>query len=685
MRPTEQRRIAADHRESVEPRLDLTMAWTCPWEEIAHHLVTPTSAEDEGRPSRVQDDEWFIPSGWCPPNRWHRNMRLIDFKRAVPPGWETAAAEGLKRRLKRMALLDWVVTLRVGSRGEISSPPVPVSWTRKTRALIAAARHAVETYKPAPEKVRKTHKSSCPDGPTIFALLSPEDFIDLKSSLPTWSESSVARLNGLFAFGLMDDWPANDVAPGRIAKRQGSKADQPLSDAAFTEIVRAGLWLSALTEEVLTAYLRVKEITTTPEGRRRYGLVAAHRTTMVQAWSPAGIRPGDPLPYVLRLDGSFYRAFPLEGANFRALADLLALCQMANAVLTLGSTGMRIGELIGLRPDALRWDRDRCYIDGPSYKTNDGAQGQPRSWPLPPRITADAFESQRKVQAALASTDFLWVTLAGERSVTGVPSLGLTLPSFGDVVLMPDGRKLSDIDGKVSPHRYRYSVTRLVALSLEGATQIMFDVLGHDDKEVTLSYMLRDRELIEDIDKVRREVRAVRVNEVFDRADEHGGKAAGLVRKVKAEMLARSGQKELDTENVLEAANILGACEVVRPGVLCTAQPLERGACSSNLGIRDFAACSTSCLHRLELAARRVDRRKNIDFTLNEIVGAGLFDRAFLHNQILANLQPFPDLIDEFASDPRLQAALVDCDPHRWAALESDLRERLDPLLGRGS
>jgi hypothetical protein len=87
----------------------------------------------------------------------------------------------------------------------------------------------------------------------------------------------------------------------------------------------------------------------------------------------------------------------------------------------------------------------------------------------------------------------------------------------------------------------------------------------------------------------------------------------------------------------------------------------------------------------LELAAKRVDRRKNLDFMLNKIVGAELFERAFLHNQILANLQPFPDLIDEFASDPRLQAALADCDPHRWAALESDLRERVDPLLGRGS
>lgn len=684
MRASEQRRIAADHRDSVGPRLDLTMAWTCPREEIAHYPVTSTSAEDEGRPSRVQDDEWLMPTGWCPPNRWDRSERLIDFDRAVPPGWDTAAAEGLKRRLKRMALLDWVVPLRIGGRGVISSPPVPVSWAKKTRGLIAAARHAVETYKPAAEKARKTRKSSCPDGPTIFALLSPEDFIDLKNSHSSWSHQSTARLNGLFASGFMDDRPAKDVTPEKIAKRQGSKADQPLSDAAFTEIIRAALWLRALTEEVLTAYLRVKEITTTPEGGRQTRLVTAHRLAIVQAWSPAGSRPGAPLPYALRLHGAFHRAFPLKGSDFHALEDLLALCQTANVILTFGSTGMRIGEAVSLRPDALRWDGIRCYIDGPSYKTNDGAQGQPRSWPLP-QITADAFERQRKVQGALARTDFLWVTPQGEKSMTGVPKLDNHVAKFGDAILMPDGRKLSDIDGKVSPHRFRYTVTRLAALSLEGVTQIIFDVLGHDDQEVALGYIHRDPEILEDIDKVRREVSAVRAKEVFDRSDELGGKAAEFVRKVKAEMLARPGQKELDTENMLEAANILGACEVVRPGVLCTAQPLERGACSSNLGIRDFAACSTSCLHRLELAFQRVDRRKKLDFMLNKIVGAELFDRAFLHNQILANLQPFPDLIDEFASDPRLRAALVDCDPHRWAALESDLPERLDPLLGKGS
>ena len=60
MRATEQRRIAADHRDSFGLKnFDLTMAWTCPWEEIAHYPVTPTSAEDKGRPSRVQDDEWL--------------------------------------------------------------------------------------------------------------------------------------------------------------------------------------------------------------------------------------------------------------------------------------------------------------------------------------------------------------------------------------------------------------------------------------------------------------------------------------------------------------------------------------------------------------------------------------------------------------------------------------------------
>jgi integrase len=554
----------------------------------------------------------------------------------------------------------------------------------KVQGQIAAACYSLSTYKPAPEETLMTSGSKCPDGAPIFGLLSPTNFDDLKARFPGWSWICTARNNALFAAGLMDDWPAQAVSRAKLHKRQGSKADEPYSDAAFTEILRVALWLSALTPEALAAYLRIRAIATAPDGRKRTGAVSAHRTALIRAWVPGGRLAGEPLPYGLRLHGAIHWRFPLDGADLKALEDLVMLCQTANAALLLGSTGKRIGELTGLRPDARRVEGDRCYLDGETYKSNDSPHGQLRTWPLP-WATADAFERQCELCAALGRTEHLWVTLVGDKNTTGIPNLQNFITKLGKAVILPNERTLSEIDGKLTPHRFRYTVARLAALSLEGANQILFDVLGHDDMEVTLGYMQRDPELVEDINRVRREVKAVHIKEVFDHAEEHGGPAADLVRKLKAEMLARSGKEQLDTDDVQEAAAILGSCEVVRPGVICTAQPLERGACSSSLGIRDVAACTSGCHHRLEFAAKKQDRRKLIDSALKSIVGAKTFDRAFLQNQILASFQPFPDLIEEFASDPRLKPALGDCDPIRWAKMSSVLRERLDPILGRGN
>jgi hypothetical protein len=124
-----------------------------------------------------------------------------------------------------------------------------------------------------------------------------------------------------------------------------------------------------------------------------------------------------------------------------------------------------------------------------------------------------------------------------------------------------------------------------VALALTGASDVLFTVLGHDDKETTLGYMFRNPEFHADVNKVREEAKFVLAKEVFANSEKNGGLAAPMVRRIKADLLARSARKELDTEELAEAAQILGDAEMVRPGVLCTAQRFERGACSSNLRV----------------------------------------------------------------------------------------------------
>lgn len=668
-----QKRTAETFYDGFRERYSLSNAWTCAWEDLADFPVSPVSIARNDLPSLVKDDTWLLPTEWLPLNRCATANRTIDFTKAVPAGWSKPEAKSLKRRVKRLALLDGFMTFRIN--GMMSKPPTPATWANKTRELIRAARFSVETLRPSGTE------SSCPDGPTFFAGLSAAAFKELQKACPSWNNICISRLNGLFACGLIDDWPAPDVDRIALQKRENSKADQPFEDTAFTEIVRAALWLCEIQYDVVRAYLDLKDI----GAPRRMQLAAflAYRRERVRDWSSPALGGNTPFPYKISLAGpqrrtTTYSAWPLDTVS--GLRDLVWCCQIANAILILASTGMRVGEVTALPVAPLTRDGERTYISGASFKDSDAPQGQARQWPLP-RTASRAVEGQIALARALGDGSTLWLSFVGDKSSSGVPDLAHAIGNFGKRVALHGGTSLHDLDGKLSPHRFRYTVARLVALSLTNASQVLFDVLGHDDVEVTLGYAHRDPELLEEINKIRREVKAVRVRVAFEDVEGNGGGAAHLLRRIKAEMLARSGKEELDTDELGEAAEILGEAELVKPGILCTAQPLERGACSSGFGLRDFASCTSSCIHHLEFAAKRQDRKRALEQILNQVADAERGMRVFLQGQIFANLNAFPGLIDEYASDPRLPMALRECDRPTWDALPEDLRGRLAPLL----
>ncbi|WP_169791199.1 tyrosine-type recombinase/integrase [Rubellimicrobium mesophilum] len=598
--------------------------------------------------------------------------RTIDFTRAVPAHMCAEDAAELKRRLKRLTILERFQTVRL--QGRTMSPATSVAWVAKAKYLVKAARFSLENL--APEQ----RASKCPDGPTLFATLSAADFQKLKMANPAWAHASIGRFNAMFAEGYFDDWPASDVAPHQCKQRQGSRASDPFNDLAFTQILRAAFWLNGLQSEVLALFSEL-------QAREASGLANNHvksrrRTQakdLIRSWTSESLRPEAPFPYhVLLAPGKgerlWYTSWPLE--NLRSAKAFLHLCQVANAVLILSSTGMRIGELCSLTANSLVERDGRLYIGGRSYKDNDVHSGQERDWPFP-RVAVSGFEAQVSLHRLLDERSALWIPFGGEKNLSGLASLAHGLKRFGDLIALPDGRSLAELDGPITPHRFRYSVARYTALSLTGASQVLFDVLGHDDVEVTLGYAHRDPELHDDINKIRREVRALRVKEVFDHAEYNGGAAAEMVRNVSADMLARSGKVELETDDIGEAATILGEAELVKPGVLCTAQPLERGACSPIPGIRDVGACTSSCLHHLELAAHRQTRRGKLEYLLDLVGRAERGGRPFYQSQIVASLHAFPDLVEQYGSDVRLRMALSDCDSRAWNTLPSDFRERM--------
>lgn len=663
-----QKKAANDYYCTIGTRVDLSKAWSCPWQELETYPITPTNF--------VKDDLWEIPPEWCATFRRRHSKRIIDFSKSIPKGTDVRIAEGLIRRLKRLAILDRFHAVRINNR--ILSPSTPSTLASNTKLLIKTARYIFQTYSP------DSKTSRCPDGPDLFAILTPSEFETLKSSNHTWATSHVQRLNGLFSNDYFDDWPSADVAPNKFKKREDSKAACHFSDEAFTQILRAALWLNSIQLDVLHAYIQLKDIDSTANGGRRRALMVEYRRQSTQSWASTTLQPGTAFPFDVKVVGENnqmvrYSSWPLD--TVRALKTLLFRCQTANSILILASTGMRIGELVALTTNALVYRGGQYYLTGHTYKTTDVPSGQSRQWPFP-LAAVEAFKAQAELSKALGGNGNLWVNFGGKRNTIEAPDLGAALRIFGKTVAVSNGPDLESFDCAITPHRFRYSLARYVALSLTGATQILFDVLGHKDVETTLGYALADSELAEDINTIVREVKANHVKEVFDNAEHNGGLAAEMVGRIKRDILVRSGKEELDTDDIAEAAAILGEVEMVRPGVLCTAQRLERGACSPTPGVRDVGACTSSCLHHLELGAHRQTRRKKLENLLQLIEGADRGTRVFYQGQIIANFDPFPDLIDEYATDPRLRTALSDCDPRSWVALQEHARCRIDQLMG---
>jgi integrase len=558
-------------------------------------------------------------------------------------------------------------------------PPTPTTWVKKYQQLLRAACYSLHHLNPA------QRPSACPDGPTLFASLSPKQLNELKAACPTWANASIARLNGLFAAQLFDDWPASDVATYKCAPRIGSNASESFNDEAFSEIIRAAFWLNDLQGDVLQAFLATKDIVETANGDRRHSLVQEYRRESVRSWASNRLQAGTEFPFWIELSGEAmqmrrYRSWPME--TVLSLKSLLFRCQIANMIMIIGSTGMRVGEMAGLGHNSLLRRDGRFFLRERSFKNTDIFDGEARQWPLP-EVAVRAFQAQVELATTLGAGDRLWVPVNATRNDRGLPAFGALLRHFGRSVGLRDGSSLSHIDGDISPHRFRFTVARLVALSLTGSSQVLFDVLGHDDVETTLGYALQDPELHEDINKIRAEVKAIRVKDVFDTSEEIGGPAAEIVRRTKADMLARSGKDELETDEIDEAAAILGDAEQVKQGVLCTAQPLERGACSSPLGLRDHSACTPQCLHRLELAAAKQDRRRRVQYILENMNADDVGSLALSLNQIVANFAAFPSLLNDFEDDPQLLAALKNCSPGSFNRLRPELRQRLEKMRGR--
>jgi integrase len=646
-------------REELAAAPVLDRLWSAPWEEVRTLCLIPGSS--------LGTDTWEVPAEWVPSGPAQRaGRRTIDFRRALPTSWKRAAdrSEEVIRRLKRMAAIIFCIPIRNPKRNQ--SPPKPTSWVRFCQELIRAARWVLDN-EPG-------------NGPAIFSHVTRAACARLLEAIPHFRKHVAPKLRDLQVMGAIDDFFNYTVEVGQENSRKGAPLPTRTQDDPepylpfpdeFTSVMGgAAHWLAAeVGDDLLTCWSHLQGIVGQPAaGMNTKDATRAARVKALQSWGGRRLQAGKDLPYALSIrsargkDGGAEMLTSWPPSSPGGVRTLLARLQTAHMIMVSLSTGMRDSELMDLERECLRPVRSENLLVGHTFKLSDESDGEERDWPLP-KIVVEAIRRQQRLAEIFApGKDYLWVSFrdADESGVhPKLNSMSYPLKTFCDEVEL-DSRMLSQfLDGSCHPHRFRKTAVRLAALTLAGATSILYDILGHRDPEMTVNYILSDPQLQDEMRRIAREAVLVLAREAVENADGNGGAAAGGVKELRDRLAARSGPSDLGIGALVEAARILshdgGQVALVRRNVLCTKTPTQRGPCTRGRGIPDVAACESDCLHRLELAAARADCQGAINRILRELetVMDPLVRRWWI-GQLKMQLNRFDDIRQSHLADPRI-------------------------------
>lgn len=443
-------------------------------------------------------------------------------------------------------------------------------------------------------------------------------------------------------------------------------------------------------------------------------------------WTDATGAHVEALPFPVKLNGLGHRRTK-KGKKSAPQSDLSLNWPPTNAAHVLGlcrtlqgahmfivglSIGARRTELLTLKRKCVQYAKDgRPYADGRTFKLVQAHAGEERDWVLPD-MAVEAVEQQARLvslyerlsdfshptnPSKLVSGDHLWGHAGaggGSNRAARLSSAGLgaCIRDYGEALQMepmPGGQPLR-------PHRFRKTLARLAALAITQAPKVLQDVFGHKSIEMTLYYILSDKDLMAEIETVARELRIMRAQEVVsdmvaaEEAQEALARAAGSEGKVQAQALdlggyggaaAASIQKAVrlhredvhrrgadwGAADVLELAEILTMqgrdWQLVRPGVLCTKSIGQAGPCNKKKGKPEPALCRTRCDYRLEEAWHREDVDQTIaeavDFYEAEIAKGEDLVAELWAGQIRAHIGRFADLEQKWMAHPKVRELVL--------------------------
>ena len=399
--------------------------------------------------------------------------------------------------------------------------------------------------------------------------------------------------------------------------------------------------------------------------------------------------------------------------TFAHITGLWAVLQRAHLFVVAMSEGPRATELLTKQRDCVQYAQNGMpYSIGRTFKLVERHEGELREWVLPD-IAVQALEQQvrlisvaeavgqmsvkRKPNGMLVPVpkagNHLWGKIGGvikhkphERMVDPAPSLSGYALSLG-MSATPGGQNFRF-------HRFRKTLGRVGALALTQAINILMDVFGHKNIEMTLHYILADKDLQADIRKVTCELQVMRAKDAIETivaaedakdallkeasmagafppllpASTNGGFGGGaaphLVRTInlyRDRVHKQSRDWGANTmQELAERFTAIGmAWDYVQPGVMCIKRHTQAGACTHKVGRRDASNCQTGCDFHLVHPHEREKVDGAIADCLRYYIEAGEHGDDWMQEvwaqQIMTHLSTFDDLHTKWMDNPTVR------------------------------
>lgn len=530
----------------------------------------------------------------------------------------------------------------------------------------------------------------------------------LESRLRQWSD--VGYWNDVFAThgtSAIEDLKAGKSRNNR--RQHETQEYKPLPDDYAALLAKRSLWLMReigpnlvrLAPQFVTMYAKTAE-------RVRMGSLSqkqlsnsrsTYSSRMVQnfTWLDSTGQPLTRIPFRLDLTGSSEEHGWLPRTQ-RDFFDLMAYVQTAHQVITGLTMGLRESELLDMTRGCVverTKDGERCYyIIGRTFKTVATYEGEMREWPVVAQVK-QAVESQERLMAQLdeinraenpsyESDTHLWgrFYLKG-KSDEAFLYTNLWLRNYVEAL----GMDPAPSEQNLSTHRLRKTLARIVALALVESPMVLYEIFGHHDIEMTLHYILANKELRLEVEAIAREINVMRAAEVVEvmaqaelrrltgkslPGDLYGGCSGGAAEPIEAHVQEEVRKvhergEEWGSENAIELGRLFTNAGqqwmLVRKGVICTKSPGTVGPCSlKSRGRPEPSKCSSGCSHRLEREFMRDDVRGILD-TARKGYEQALADSeeglaAYWGGQIKINISRFPDIEQEYMRIPSIAACM---------------------------